>query len=376
MELAAPWNLLCLGAVLPAVAVCLVLDRRRRRALAELGLPPEPRRRGALEAGLVCGAVALLAVAASQPMVRTQRTTGVRGDAQAYVILDTSTSMLARSARKAPARIDLARSIAARIAAHLPDNLPIGLAEMPQGVLPLLPPTISRAEFDDVLDRVVTAGAMPAKPQDQLADSSVTPSRRKPLAPFVATNLIALRTLDLARFYSSRATHRLAILVTDAETSAFDPARLSTALARAGTKLLVVRVGSPSDRLWRPIAGRTVLDPGYVPTTAGVSSVRMLARSLGGDLYSPSQLTDLSSRARDLLGSGGTVRVVRMQRVLALGPYLALAAIPLVALLLAPALPAVGVSLPLRLSSRGQELVSSRRRRALSTANPSQSLLK
>jgi hypothetical protein len=301
-----------------------------------------------------------------------QRTGAVRSDAQAYVVVDTSTSMLARPSRTASARIDVARRVADRVAERLPRDVPLGLAIMPQGLLPVVVPTNDRSLYRGVLDRVVKVGAVPIKPRDQFQEDRPTSPQ-----PFVATSLIALRTLDLARFFSAGATHRLVVLVTDGESAAFAVPPLTTSLARMGMKLLVVRVGSDHDRLWRPIRGRIVLDPDYKPQTESLPSVLALARSLGGSVYGPHELAALSARARELLGRGGPVRAAKMEHVVSLGPYFALAAIPLTLLLLAESLPALALPSRHRAApARQEDGSSSRSRRAFSTANPSQSLLK
>ncbi len=256
-------------------------------------------------------------------------------------MVDTSTSMLARRSLRSAARIDEARRLARRIVDRIPRDVPVGVAEMPQSLLPLLVPTVDRALADRVLDEVVTVGAIPAKPQDQLVGTGVTtPQITHPDTPYVATSLTALKTLSLARFFPPRVTRRLAILLTDAESARFDPADVAALLERSRTSLLILRVGSAHDRLWRPIGGRVTLDSRYVPSTSALPDVSVLATLLGGGgPYRPDQLGRLESRARDLLGSGPHGGLVRSQHALPLGPYAVLAALVVLGALLADVLP-------------------------------------
>ena len=85
--------LIVLAGVLPLLAT----RRSARRAAAvrrELGL--EPRRRSRFPAAATVGAAALVGLAAAQPIVEYTTRHDVRTDAEAYVVLDVSRSMLAR----------------------------------------------------------------------------------------------------------------------------------------------------------------------------------------------------------------------------------------------------------------------------------------
>jgi hypothetical protein len=293
---------------------------------------------------LLAGAVAFVALAAARPTLARSNPERVRTDAEAYVVIDTSVSMLARARRHDVTRIDVARGVARALADALPPDLRLGLAVMPQGVLPVLGPTTDRGLARAVIEQVARVGRLPAKPQDLLMPASSTaPSPAQAQASYVATNLTALKTLVAAPFYRRATTKRLAVLVTDAESASFPVRTVSRALARAKVQLLTVRVGSVHDRLWRPIDGRIVLDRGYVPATAAHDRVARLARSFGGPLYESSDETRVVSRIRRLLGSGHDVITRRMERQIALGPYLALFALVLVSVPLAAVVPSLPV---------------------------------
>src|SRR5436190_18244442 len=96
LRLAAPWNLVCLVAVLPLGAIFLLVRRRTNRALVALALPEQRWPAAALPVALACASFLFVAVAATEPELRVQRTSPMRTDAQTYVVVDTSTSMLAR----------------------------------------------------------------------------------------------------------------------------------------------------------------------------------------------------------------------------------------------------------------------------------------
>jgi hypothetical protein len=345
IELAAPWNLLCLLALVPLAWVFLTVHRRGRAAAAALRLRRESLWRALTLPLLLAGGVGLVALAAARPTLQMSNARPVRTDAAAYVLVDTSISMLARGRRSDPARIDDGRRVALAVANQLPANVRVGLAVMPQGLLPVLAPTTDRGLLRLVLRQIAKVGRVQAKPPEALAPSAGgAPNLNRAQAPYVATNLTALKTLVAAPFFGRRTTRRVAVLVTDAESSPFRATAVATELARAKVHLLVVRVGSRQDRLWRPIRGRVLLDPGYAPAVASYGQVERLARSFGSGVYGPADAASVASRARRLLGSGPEVGTRRLGREIALGPYLALLALVVVAAPLASILPATAVA--------------------------------
>ena len=100
--------LLCL-VPLAAFVRARVVARRRRAAV---GLS-EPRRRAyLLPLAAVLAAAVALGLAAMQPVVSFDETRRVRTDAEAYIVIDTTRSMLARAAPGSPQRIARAKAIA------------------------------------------------------------------------------------------------------------------------------------------------------------------------------------------------------------------------------------------------------------------------
>ena len=113
-------TLFALAALVP-LAVFRGRERRIRGIWASLGLD-EPLRRSrlALVAGLVAVCV-LVALAAAQPVIATTRELPERTDAQVFVVLDTSRSMIASAKPGAATRFERARALAVTLRDALPE---------------------------------------------------------------------------------------------------------------------------------------------------------------------------------------------------------------------------------------------------------------
>ena len=99
--------------------------RRESKAARALGLQPQGIWRAA-ERGICAGIVVALAVlAASEPSRRQTSRVKLRADAEAYLFVDASGSMLAGASAKARTRLQQARTAAARFAEKLPPDLPL-----------------------------------------------------------------------------------------------------------------------------------------------------------------------------------------------------------------------------------------------------------
>src|SRR4029077_1192606 len=96
--------------------------------------------------GALVLAITLLGLAAAQPVVASPHRSTVRRDADVFVVLDTSRSMLASRAPATPTRFDRARAIARGLDKALPAAA-VGIASMTDRVLPHLFPTVNRADF-------------------------------------------------------------------------------------------------------------------------------------------------------------------------------------------------------------------------------------
>jgi len=293
--------LLVLAAAVPLAAVAL--GARRVAATARvLSLDPDERvrRRRAVAAVI---ATALVALAAAQPALRTERSERTRTDAQAFIVVDISRSMLAAAAPGARTRFARAQERAIEIRDALPE-VPMGVASLTDRVLPHLFPTPDRAVFAETVRRA-------------LAPKRPAPAERE----VQATSLAALAAVPGANFFSPLVRRRLLIVLTDGETRPFDAPAVARALKAARIGLVLVRVGNARERVFT--RGRP--EPSYRPDPLAGQTIDALAAATG------------HTTARDFLGSGRTHALRRGERLLPLGPLTAvLALVPLSFLLRRP----------------------------------------
>jgi hypothetical protein len=157
-----------------------------------------------------------------------------------------------------------ARAIVARLQAAAAD-VPSGLAGLTDRVLPYLFPTVDDASFDETLRRSVR---IESPPPQQVATN--------------ATSFGALAALSRDGFFDRGAVRRTCVVVTDGETKSYSQATVARALGGArGCRLLVVRVGGASDRVY--VGGRA--EPGYAPDPAAAAKTQELADGSGGRSY-------------------------------------------------------------------------------------------
>ncbi|HEX3805671.1 MAG TPA: vWA domain-containing protein [Gaiellaceae bacterium] len=299
-----------LFAVVPLVA--LGMGARRVEAVRRaLRLPPPDRSHNLRRAALLVLTVALLALAATQPVVHTRALLRTRTDAQVFIVLDTSRSMAAAPSPAGASRLARAERIAISLGAHLGD-LPIGVATFTDRVLPDLFPTANRAAFDSSVSAVTIEAPPPRE------------------ASTVATTFDALSALATQGFFPDGVHKRAVVVLTDGETAPFDPAAVASALAHHGVRLIVVRVGTGADRVWRPVASA---EPAYRPNPAGARlAVASLEAAMGAR-----HTADPAAFVRRAVGSGPSAQTGVEVRTRTLAPVPALMAlVPLLLLLLPP----------------------------------------
>jgi len=239
-------------------------------------------------------------------MTKASASVRARTDAEAFVILDTSRSMLASPAPGSPTRLAAAKSVALQLATRLP-GVPLGVATFTDRVLPDLFPTSDYAAYDSVVGSVVIEDPPPRDVNT------------------VATTFDALTELATEGFFAPSAHRRAAVLITDGESRAFDPATIGDALSSHGIHLAVIRVGGGGDRVWRP-DGRP--EANYRPDPAGAAlSVARLRSATGGGV-------DAAALVRRALGTGPTTVVGVEPRTRTLSPFVALLALVPLAFLL------------------------------------------
>lgn len=337
IQLGSPLSLLCLVVLVPLLVSCGVVRRRQVAAARGLRLMPQARSGAAATTAALALAAGLIALAAARPAVSVQHPQYVRTHAETYVVVDTSVSMLARPDRVAASRIDRARALVSDLARRLPDDVPVGLVAMPQGLLPLLAPTVDRDALENVAESNLLVGSVPTRPI--WLQEETDPSGPGLPVSRVSTSIEALGTLGLGAFFAPLSKRRVAVVVTDAETSAFNVATVRALLTRENIKLVAVRVGAPSDRLWRAKNGKQVLDRNYAPLLDGVDDLAGLASSLGGRLYRENEVAAVAERVSALVVDGPRRKIGLRHDEIAIGPYVALASLPVALVALAPLLP-------------------------------------
>jgi hypothetical protein len=295
-------TLLALGVLLPLLALRLV-GRRAGEVRRALGLP-EPSRisRQATVVALVASGV-LLGLAAAQPRLEWRTTRTMRADAEAFVVLDTSRSMLARESLGADIRYHRARRMAIRFRDGLED-VPVGIATVTDRVLPHLFPSADDDVFVATLRR------------------SIGIDRPPPQGHFIttATRLDALEAVVTRRFFSPEARNRLLIVLTDGESVPVAGARLGNILRRPpAVGSVFVHVWASDERVY--VGGQ--IEPQYGPDPRARSILETTAAAVGGRVFGEGQVDDAIQAARELLGEGKAEPLGERRNRLALAPYLA-----------------------------------------------------
>ena len=257
-----PWGGLFVLAALAPLTVLRARVRRIDRIRSALGL-------GAAAAGsrvahavalvLLC---ALLALAAAQPVVTTSRTVTERTDAEVFVVLDTSRSMLASAGPEQPTRFERSRDLAQGLANQLPE-VPIGLASFTDRVLPHLFPTVDRGLFTATLRK--TMGVESPGPAIFWVGAR-------------ATSYDALGDLPQRNYFKPATTRRVAVVLTDGETRPVDGSLPAAFEKNPQVETVFVRVGDAEERI--TVTG--VPEVGYTPDPRSEEELAQVATSIGG----------------------------------------------------------------------------------------------
>jgi hypothetical protein len=314
MDLAfsSPWaGLLAIAAVVP-LGVLAISELRTRRLRAALGLPQPLWRSLAGPVAAVCAVPLLLGLAAAQPVLTRTETRFVRTDAAAFFVFDTSRSMLASSSQSGPTRFDRAQSAAFRLRAGI-SEVPAGIASLTDRLLPHLFPSASSAAFSATLERAVGVEHPPPERVHQRA-----------------TSLFPLTALAVQNYFADSTKRRVAIVLTDGESSPFDDSEVVRDLRGAKIKPVFVRFWGDDERVY----GRGGKPESYRPDAARSAELDQLANGLGGRVFSEHDLRAAASSVHEALGDGPRVARGRNEHSLELAPYAAFAALfPLVFLL-------------------------------------------
>ena len=293
-------GLLALTALVP-LGVLALRERRARRIRFALGLPQPPLLAGAAVAAALVVVGVLLGVAAAQPVIETEQTVLERTDAEAFVVVDVSRSMLAASRDGGARRIDRARDEAERLRAALPE-VPVGVLSLTDRLLPHLFPTTDRAVFGSTMAKAIDI-------------------ERPPPALFFstrATSLAELGETGVRGFFAPAARRRLLIVLTDGETQPVDAGLESQFRRQPRIETVYVHVWGRDERIF--VAG--VPERGYAPDAASGSSLARVASLTGGRVF-PEGEEDTAEAVAAALGEGPTRERVLDGERRALMPYIA-----------------------------------------------------
>jgi von Willebrand factor type A domain len=301
MTFLTPWAAFLALLVAAPLAAFVVAERRRQRVGALLRLP-EPSQRLA-PAVAVTAVAALLGAAAAQPTLVRHAEQRVRTDAQAWFVLDTSLSMKAAEAPRAPSRFQRAQRLAQRLRSALRD-VPVGLASITDRAMPHLFPSADIDTFDVTVRKVMGIERPP--PTDGLS--------------VLITTLGSLARIASDNFFSDSAKHRLMVVFTDGETKPFTDTGLVTLFQRPpGVHTIFVRLWHADERVY--LNGQ--VDPLYLPDPSGEAYLGELASATGGVYLEEGDYSAIADAARKAVGAGPTHVLAREQRRLAVAPWVA-----------------------------------------------------
>jgi len=284
--------------------VSLRLVHRRGAAVRRSIRLPEPRRRviGAALAALG-GAALLLGLAAAQPRIEWTSDQRVRSDAEAFVVLDTSRSMLARQGVRGDSRFARAREAALRFRTAFPE-VPVGIASFTDRVLPHLFPSAD----DDVFVATLRRSLAVDRPPPRTSYSTL------------ATNLSALETVVSRRFFTPTVRRRVIFVITDGESTPVSAARIGALFRRPpGVDTIFLHVWNEDERVF----DGNEPEPQYSPDPRSRGILDATAETLRGRVFAESELDQAITAARNLIREGPTVERGRKRNRIGLAPYLA-----------------------------------------------------
>jgi len=203
-----------------------------------------------------------------------------------------------------------------------------------QSPLPLTAPNGDRQLFLAAIDHLTTPGTLP----EHLYGGRT------------ATDFSNLSTLTSTHFFLPKTKRRIVVVLSDAEGPSFDTAATVSTLKHAHIRLVFVRFGSSTDRIWLHPPGQSpVIDTKFEPDLSDLGEVRLLAGETGGAFYDQRGIGAAIDKVQQLAGRGPDRAAEPLSLYAdALGPYALLAALPFLAWLAGALLP---LSAPLARSS-------------------------
>ncbi len=336
--------LVALAVVVP-LAIALLVSRRAAGIRGTLRLPSPRLRSRAFPVVALVLAGALVGVAAAQPVLERTTPAHVRTDAEVYVVLDVSRSMLARSERSL-AGADRAREVGR--------GRGPGAARRDQG-------------RDRFADRPRPAAPLPERERGRVPGDHRAVDRDRPAAAAGTT----VRERDDPRGARPRRDPQVLLADRRAPPARRRHRRRDPAAERGGGRgerwprppgieTVFVHVWGPSERVFV----RGIAAPDYKPDPTSRASLDRLASATRGAVYSEDEVGAAAREARRRLGTGPTVVQRDRRERKPLAPLAALAAfLPLGLLLAAPAADYQLANKPLSKASYSPARSHQRRRR-------------
>jgi hypothetical protein len=294
------------AAVIVPLAGLALHERRLRRLRGVLRLEQPPLRDRAPSMFALAAVPILIALALTQPVLRSTKTQFVRTDAQAVYIFDVSRSMLASSGSRSPTRLQRAARDALRMQTDL-GSVPAGVASMTDRVLPLVFPTSDQEVFAATLEGSLRIESPPPRGFDP-----------------VGTLFESLDAVAGTNLFNPGIKHRLAVVFTDGETRPYYVPTLREALAgKPHTDFVIVRVSNPGERIHNGEPG----DGSYRSDPAADGKVAQLAEITHGYAFDENHLSSAIAKSRELLGTGPVEKKGQTLHVISLARWIALAAL-------------------------------------------------
>jgi hypothetical protein len=294
-------------AVLAVIPLGVFAARRRRlaRIRASLRLASPTRRSWLPLAASLAAVPVLVGVAAAQPVVTSARTVPERSDAEVFVVLDTSRSMLASASPDAATRFERAQEEAIALQGRLPD-VPVGIASLTDRLLPHLFPTVDQRVFQETMGDAVGIERPP--PSTSFGTK--------------VTTLDALGAIPTLGYFRPQVKKRALVVFTDGESQPVTSGLSSDFSRRPHVDVTFMKVGDTSERIYET----GVAEAGYRPDPTSAAILATAAAAVRGRVLEEGDVAGAAAAVRKAVGSGPTVgrRIEGHRR--ALMPYVALLA--------------------------------------------------
>jgi hypothetical protein len=301
--------------VLVPLGAFLAVSKRATGVREALGVPALPESVRVVPLVAVVAVGVLLGLAAAQPLVERTSDREVRSDAEAYVVLDVTRSMLARQGLQGQMRIERAKRAAEQLRASLPD-VKFGVASITNRVLPHLFPSADQDVFRATLQKSLGVDR-PAPGTGFIVAPGQVGSRN-------ATTFAALTGMGTQGFFSPEARKRVVVVLTDGESPDVEAGRVGSSFRRAGIQAVFLRFWGAGERVFT----NGDAEPQYRPQPESRAILESLAAATGGRAFDEADLTGAERQVHADLGSGKAEAVASERgHRLPLAPYLAAVAI-------------------------------------------------